>query len=136
MPTGRSDIPFCCRLAPIHNWRPAARRRGVGCSPMSWAALYRALTAAATPLVRRYLERRCRRGKEEPAHIGERFGLASAPRPPGPLVWVHAASVGEAGSVLALIERIVAERPAIAVLMTTGTVAAARLLQDRLPART
>ena len=50
-------------------------------------------------------------------------------------MWVHAASVGEASSVLALIERIVAERPGIEVLMTTGTVAAARLVQTRLPAR-
>src|SRR5205085_6133364 len=47
-----------------------------------------------------------------------------------------AASVGEANSVLALIERVVSERPAIEVLMTTGTVAAARLLQTRLPSRT
>jgi 3-deoxy-D-manno-octulosonic-acid transferase len=103
---------------------------------MSWAAVYRALTAAASPLVRCYLDRRCRRGKEDAAHLGERLGVASAARPPGPLVWLHAASVGEASSVLALVERIVAERPPIAVLMTTGTVAAARLLQDRLPART
>jgi 3-deoxy-D-manno-octulosonic-acid transferase len=103
---------------------------------MPWAALYRALTAAAAPLVRGYLDRRCRRGKEDPAHLGERLGTASAGRPPGPLVWVHAASVGEASSVLALIERVVTDRTPIALLMTTGTVAAAGLLQDRLAART
>ncbi len=97
--------------------------------------LYRSLTAAAAPLVVRYLDWRCRRGKEESGRLGERFGVASACRPPAPLVWVHAASVGEAASVLALIERILAERPAIEVLMTTGTVAAARLLQPRLPER-
>ena len=98
-------------------------------------ALYRALTAAVAPVVVRYLARRCRRGKEDGERLGERFGAALAARPPGPLVWVHAASVGEASSVLALIERILAERPGIEVLMTTGTVAAARLLQPRLPQR-
>ncbi|MGE5268108.1 MAG: 3-deoxy-D-manno-octulosonic acid transferase, partial [Thiohalocapsa sp.] len=103
---------------------------------MLWAALYRGLTAAATPLVRYGLELRCRRGKEDRAHLGERLGVASLPRPAGPLFWLHAASVGEASSVLALVERIVATRPPVAVLMTTGTVAAARLLADRLPPRT
>ena len=101
-----------------------------------WPSIYRALTAAAAPIVVRYLDARCRRGKEDRVRLGERFGVASAIRPPAPLVWVHAASVGETGSVLALVERIVAERPAIEVLMTTGTVAAARLLHSRLPART
>src|SRR5258708_31549604 len=32
--------------------------------------------------------------------LGERLGIASAARPPAPLVWLHAASVGEAISVL------------------------------------
>ena len=103
-------------------------------SPL-WPILYRSATAAATPLVRRCLEARCRRGKEDRARLGERFGIAATPRPQGPLLWVHAASVGEASSVLALIERIVADRPAVEVLMTTGTVAAARLLAERLPER-
>jgi 3-deoxy-D-manno-octulosonic-acid transferase len=101
-----------------------------------WPALYRSLTAAAAPLVARYLNARCRRGKEDGARLGERFGIASAARPPAPLIWLHAASVGEASSVLALVERLVAERPPIEILMTTGTVAAARLLQSRLPPRT
>jgi 3-deoxy-D-manno-octulosonic-acid transferase len=98
-----------------------------------WPAVYRALTAAAAPLVRRYLDRRCRRGKEDPERLGERLGIASLPRPPGPLVWLHAASVGEAASLLALIERLVAERPALEILLTTGTVAAAQFVGDRLP---
>jgi len=109
---------------------------GRGCgSGTLWPSLYRSLTAAAAPLVRLYLNARCRRGKEDRARLGERFGIASASRPPAPLVWLHAASVGEASSVMALIERILAERPAIELLMTTGTVAAARLLEGRLPPR-
>jgi 3-deoxy-D-manno-octulosonic-acid transferase len=50
-------------------------------------------------------------------------------------VWVHAASVGEATAVLGLIERVLAERPGLEFLVTTGTVTSARLLAARLPAR-
>jgi 3-deoxy-D-manno-octulosonic-acid transferase len=100
-----------------------------------WPTLYRTLTAAAAPLVALYLNERCRRGKEDRERLAERFGIASASRPPPPLVWVHAASVGEASSVLALIERILAERSTVELLITTGTVAAARLVLTRLPPR-
>src|SRR6266849_4321652 len=109
--------------------------RGASAANYFWPLLYRSLTTAAAPLVTFYLNARCRRGKEDRARLGERFGIASAARPSAPLVWLHAASVGEASSVLALIGRILAERPAIELLMTTGTVAAARLLEGRLPPR-
>jgi 3-deoxy-D-manno-octulosonic-acid transferase len=95
--------------------------------------LYRAMTAALTPLVLLYLKRREQRGKEDGARVGERLGIASARRPPGPLVWIHTVSVGEATSVLALMRRIIEERPGVEILATTGTVAAARLLESRLP---
>ena len=67
------------------------------------AALYRGLTTLAAPLVRALLAARARRGKEDQARLGERMGLASRTRPPGPLIWLHAASVGEAQSILALL---------------------------------
>jgi 3-deoxy-D-manno-octulosonic-acid transferase len=97
--------------------------------------LYRAATKVARPLVVAYLGRRRRQGKEDSARFGERLGRASLARPAGPLVWVHAASVGESLSVLILIERILSERPGLSVLMTTGTVGAARLIEPRLPRR-
>src|SRR4026209_856558 len=97
--------------------------------------LYRTATAAAAPLVRLYIEGRCRSGKEDPQRLPERFGFASLPRPSGPLVWVHAASVGEAESVLAVIERMLTARPGLELLMTTGTVASARFAVDPLPQR-
>ena len=40
--------------------------------------------------------------------------MPDAARPPGPLVWVHAASVGETVAVLPLIERLVGARPGAA----------------------
>jgi 3-deoxy-D-manno-octulosonic-acid transferase len=96
-------------------------------------ALYRGLTGVATPLVVAFLKARKRRGKEDDVRFAERLGIASRERPDGPLAWVHAASIGEATSVLALIERLLEERPELSVLLTTGTVAAARLLEPRLP---
>lgn len=96
-------------------------------------ALYRGVTTATGPLVSLYLAHRAARGKEDPARMAERRGRASRPRPPGPLVWVHAASVGEAVSMLALIDRLLARYPTLSVLVTTGTVTSAQLLATRLP---
>ncbi|HEX3881791.1 MAG TPA: 3-deoxy-D-manno-octulosonic acid transferase [Stellaceae bacterium] len=96
-------------------------------------ALYRAVTTLATPLVLAGLAWRRRQGKEDPVRFGERLGFPSLPRPQGPLVWVHAASVGEATSVLALIQRVMQDRAGLEILLTTGTVASARLIEPRLP---
>jgi 3-deoxy-D-manno-octulosonic-acid transferase len=96
--------------------------------------LYRGATAALGPLVALYLARRMARGKEDRERFAERHGVASRARPSGPLVWVHAASIGEAMSMLSLIDRLLIERPRLNVLVTTGTVSSARLLDHRLPA--
>ena len=45
------------------------------------------------------------RGKEDPGRFASAAASPAGARPDGPLVWIHAASVGEAASVLALIER-------------------------------
>ena len=78
---------------------------------------------------------RGRQGKEDPERRGERYGKASLPRPDGPLVWVHAASVGETNAVLPVIERLLAEREDLSVLLTTGTVTSAALAKRRLGPR-
>lgn len=102
---------------------------------MSALALYRGVTAVAAPAIRLVLARRRRAGKEDATRYPERFGEPGLPRPDGPLAWIHAASVGEALSVLTLIERLVVERPDLAILVTTGTVTSARLMAERLPSR-
>lgn len=96
--------------------------------------LYRRLTAIGGPLIGVYLDRRRRRGKEDAARFHERLGQPRLARPAGPLVWLHAASIGESLSMLPLIERLL-ERPSLSVLVTTGTVTSARLMAERLPAR-
>ncbi|MDQ2105666.1 3-deoxy-D-manno-octulosonic acid transferase, partial [Azospirillum isscasi] len=98
-------------------------------------SLYRGLTTLAGPAVRLYLDRRLAAGKEDSARRGERFGTATRPRPPGRLAWIHAASVGEANSVLVLVARLLDETPDLTVLMTTGTVTSAELMGRRLPER-
>lgn len=97
--------------------------------------IYRGATRALTPVVLLYLSQRCRRGKEDPLRLAERRGIAGRPRPLGPLVWLHAASVGEAMTVLGLIEAMLDTRPGLEILLTTGTLASARLLGERLPPR-
>jgi 3-deoxy-D-manno-octulosonic-acid transferase len=92
---------------------------------------YRGLTAAARPLTPLLLGHRARRGREDVTRIGERRGEARVPRPNGPLVWMHGASVGEMLSVIPLVERIRAR--GFNVLVTSGTVTSAELAERRLP---
>jgi 3-deoxy-D-manno-octulosonic-acid transferase len=100
---------------------------------MTLIPVYRGLTTLLGPAVRLYLGHRMARGKEDAVRFPEREGRPSRVRPPGPLLWIHAASIGEAVSTLALIDRLAAERPALNMLVTTGTVTSARLLATRLP---
>src|SRR5437870_11125469 len=97
--------------------------------------LYRGLTKPLAPLVAVYLRQRRKQGKEDTLRFQERRGIPSLTRPRGPLVWVHAARVGETTAMLALIERLLEERPTLEILVTTGTVASAALLDKRLPAQ-
>ena len=92
---------------------------------------YRAATALIEPAGRRFLAWRLARGKEDPARLGERLGIAGADRPLGRLVWLHGASVGEGVSLLPLVESL-ADR-GWHVLVTTGTVNSARVMAARLP---
>jgi 3-deoxy-D-manno-octulosonic-acid transferase len=91
-------------------------------------ALYAAATTLAAPGLRVMLAQRAARGKEIPPRLDERRGIDVAPRPPGKLLWMHAASVGETVSMLPVLARLEAR-----VLMTTGTVTSANLLARRLP---
>ncbi|MCE9648650.1 MAG: 3-deoxy-D-manno-octulosonic acid transferase [Parvibaculum sp.] len=96
---------------------------------------YRLATRAIGPAVPYLLSRRVNRGKEDAGRLNERRGVASVERPAGPLVWIHAASVGESLSVLPLIDGLLAMRGDMHVLVTTGTVTSARLMEERLPPR-
>lgn len=96
------------------------------------AALWAGLATLAAPGLRLMLRHRAKRGKEMASRLGEREGLDPTPRPAGPLLWLHAASVGESQSVLPVVAALLQDSM-VSVLMTTGTVTSARLLSDRLP---
>lgn len=97
--------------------------------------LYRILTVLALPFIYLFLLKRKMLGKEHPERMSERFGKAAFPRPQGGLVWLHAASVGEAHSIMPLIQRITGQFPQASVLLTTGTVTSAQLMDAKLPER-
>jgi 3-deoxy-D-manno-octulosonic-acid transferase len=92
---------------------------------------YRLLTALAGPLAPALISHRLKHGKEDAARVDERYGESKIARPPGPLVWVHGASVGELLAVIPLIERI--REKEFNVLCTSGTVTSANLAEQRLP---
>lgn len=85
----------------------------------------------ALPLI---LSRRVRAGKEDPARLNERRAMDLPPRPEGPLVWLHGASVGESLLLLGIAERLL-EESSVTLLFTSQTQTSARLLADRLPPR-
>jgi 3-deoxy-D-manno-octulosonic-acid transferase len=92
---------------------------------------YQILSAVAGPLAPSLVSHRLKRGKELPERMAERYGESSIARPQGPLVWIHAASVGELNAVIPLIERIHGKE--FAVLCTSGTVSSAQVAEQRLP---
>ena len=98
----------------------------------SLLGMYRIAGGAIYPFVGGYVRWRAKRGKEEYDRRRERYGHAGVERPDGPLIWVHAVSVGETAAVIPLIESLMAM--GIQVVLTTGTVTSAKLASDRLSA--
>jgi len=101
--------------------------------------LYRLLLSLLTPLLGLLLLLRVWQGKERWQRLPERLGWASRSRLPGPLVWLHAASVGELASLRPLLnalQRGASRAGAVPpqLLVTTVTRTAADLAPQLLPA--
>ncbi len=110
--------------------------RGVSVG-LLWS-LYLALSYTlffAAPII---LRRRLRRGKEDPARMAEKLGIASAPRPAkileGRLIWLHAVGVGEVLALPALITALskILDKQAIPFhfLITTSALTSAQAWQN------
>lgn len=95
-------------------------------------AAWRAAGHALTPFAPALIGWRRRRGKEHPTRWPERLGRPSLPRPEGPLVWLHGASVGEVMALTPLVAALTGE--GCAALVTSGTATSAQMLATRLPA--
>lgn len=94
---------------------------------------YRWMGALAYPFVGGYVAWRATRGMEDRTRYRERYGRTGTARPAGPLIWVHAVNDREMVAVSALVGRILAL--GIDVIVTTGTVSAARIARERLGGR-
>lgn len=98
--------------------------------------IYNTLVRTLYPIViRRYIEKRKKMGKEDVKRFNERVGRPTKPRPDGRLIWLHGASVGESISMLPLINRLLEIYPDAHVMVTTGTTTSAEVMAKRLPER-
>lgn len=98
--------------------------------------IYNTMITILYPLViKRYVNKRKQNGKEDINRFNERIGRPTLQRPEGKLFWLHGASVGESVSMLPLINKILETYPDAHVMVTTGTVTSADVMQKRLPER-
>ena len=83
--------------------------------------IYNLMTKIIRPLFYLFFIYRFLKNKEERGKYSERKGFSSNKKPKGKIVWVHAASVGEALSSLPLIDKLKELSPKISILITTST---------------
>ena len=95
---------------------------------------YRLVWLLLTPVALLLLVGRLLQGKEDPRRIQERLGWPTRSRPKGPLLWFHAASVGELNSLLPVFAALKAAGSGATVLLTTVTRSSGRLAPSVLPA--
>ena len=87
-------------------------------------------------ILKPYLERRIKKGKEDIHRINERYGISKKKRPNGTLIWLHGTSVGESVAALALANSMktngFGKHNNEFFLLTTNTLSAAKLIKDKI----
>ncbi len=100
--------------------------------------LYKIITHIFGPVLLLLLLHRKNRGKETERSIREKRARSftrKRTKQMETLLWIHAASVGESVSTLILIDTLIKSSPALHIMVTTGTLTSAALMEKRLPDR-
>ncbi len=104
--------------------------------PLIHRSLYTAVWYVAAPFVALRLLWRARKQPEYLQHVGERLGRYTG-LPPGPVIWLHAVSVGETRACAPLLHALLDAHPDHSVLLThmtpTGRATAAELFGSLAP---
>lgn len=95
--------------------------------------LYNTLTRISGPALNALLNYRVFKGKELSSRVNEKRGITTRSRPNAALIWLHAASVGEVQSALIVIKKVAKLCPNASILVTTGTITSAKLIENKLP---
>lgn len=108
------------------------RVRATGLQLGAYLAASRLIPLAAPGLLRRRLAK----GKELPDRWREKLGEPTAPRPDGPVIWLHAVGLGEVLALRGLVAAMAKVAPQAAFLITSTTRGSAEVLAANLPPRT
>ena len=92
---------------------------------------YKLLTYLFYPFAPIYLYFRKLRKKEDLSRYKEKLSKINIPRDDGFLIWFHVASVGEAMSILPLIENCIQEQKINKILITSITLSSGKLLEKK-----
>ena len=92
---------------------------------------YKFFTYLFYPFAPVYLYFRKLRKKEDPTRYKEKLSKIDTPRGDGFLIWFHMASVGEAMSILPLIENCIEEEKIDKILLTSITLSSGKILEKR-----
>lgn len=97
---------------------------------------YTALARALALVAPWHLQRRLRKGREDPERWREKLGQAGAVRPAGRLIWLNAVGLGEVMALRGLIEAMGRADPKAQFLLTSSARSSAEVISAHLPART
>ena len=110
-----------------------------GSSAPTTGAMLRAYLLALRgigPFLPGYLQRRLKRGREDPARWREKLGEAGLSRPDGTVVWFHAVGLGEVMALRGLIRAMGEVQPDLSFLVTSSAKSSALAFASNLPPRT
>ena len=92
---------------------------------------YKILTYLFYPFAPIYIYFRKINGKEDPQRYKEKLSKITVSRDKGFLIWIHMASVGEAMSVLPLIENFIEDKKVSKILLTSITKSSGKILEKK-----